>query len=73
MYELLQDEHRRQMLERAILNLEVERFEAEINVTIGGDDVMMSEHETAGQRVQRIDRQLVTLREAYKDLLKDLS
>lgn len=71
MYTLLDDAHRRKMLERAILNLEAERFEAELNAQISdlGEDVAMSEHETAGDRIRRVDRQLTRLREAYEGLL----
>jgi hypothetical protein len=73
MYHVLSAEQRRQMVAQAIAQLEASRFEAELNATMSdhGMETALSEQETAGQRIARLDRQIARLLEDYQEDLRD--
>jgi hypothetical protein len=69
MYRVLDREQQARMLVAAVQQLEAARFEAELNLAMAdADDVSLGD-ETARARIERIDRQLARLLEAYGDLL----
>jgi len=70
-YEVLESPTRAEMVREALRQLEAARFEAELNATMSdeGLGVLVAAQETAGQRIERLDRQIHRLREEYASLL----
>lgn len=70
-YEVLEPPTRAEMVREALRQLEAARFEAELNATMSdeGLGVLVAAQETAGQRIERLDRQIQRLREEYTSLL----
>lgn len=70
-YERLDEFKRAQMIEMALLQLEEQRFEAEINAIQSGKGMklLLPGPETAGERIERIDRAIMEIKDKYQDLL----
>ena len=62
-YYVLDQPSRDNMVKEAILQLEQARFEAELNAAMSdeGMEVPVSADETAGERIERLDRQIQRL------------
>lgn len=70
-YQSLSEPQRAEMVRNAIFQLEQQRFEAEINVTILGRDTVIDARQnlTAQGRVEKLDEQITKLRREFTGLL----